>query len=190
MSESLRTQLNRWHDLSMKQINAASARALNRTATTVRAEAARAVKQAMPALKIGTIKDTMTVEKAKRGVSVWLQVATITVKRVAIPLIEFAARPKKVRSQRGPRIGVTASVFRGRELVPGAFIASTGTTTQVFKRKGATRFPIKKLWGPSVAAIVSTERVMRELIALSRKTFAQNFERELQFQRKRGQGAA
>jgi hypothetical protein len=52
--------------IRQEAIDGATVRALNRTATTVRAEAARAIHDEYPGLKINTAKEQITIMRATR----------------------------------------------------------------------------------------------------------------------------
>lgn len=97
---------------TQKQIDAASVRALNRTATTVRAAASREIRQEYN-IKAAGIRHQIAIERARRG----HVTASVVVSGRRIPLVDFSARQT--------RAGVTVQVKRGsRKFIPHAFLAT------------------------------------------------------------------
>lgn len=191
------SQLRAWKELSRKSLQRAAARSLNRTATSVRAEATQRVRQEI-SLKSGDVKDTMTIRKATASMSLSKMVALLDIKIRAIPLFKFGAAPKKVKTPAGQRVGVTVKVKKQRKLVPGAFIATLKSGKQgVFwrgsktaYRKDAGRFPIHHRLSTSVADVFKGQGFIKDLQAYARETFRKNFSSELKYesqkQRKKG----
>jgi hypothetical protein len=139
-------------NVTAEQARKAIPRALNKVATTARAEAAREIKQAGYGLKVGAIKKAIkTIRATKHDLT-----AIVRASGSPIPLIEYGARQT--------RKGVTVSVLRGRKLIPGGFIATMPTGHRgVFVHKGEvnrwvmrngkrvrSRLPIRELFGPSI----------------------------------------
>jgi hypothetical protein len=182
--------LQKWTDLTMKAVKAAAARALNRTATSTRAEISRTVRASIPSLKASAVKDTVTIIRAKGGTDLLSQRAEIKVKDVPVPLAAYGAKPKTVATPKGKRVGVTVKVKDARKPVVGAFVATVGAGhVGVFKRRGPDRLPIKELYGPSVAQVVRSTSVMTAILRFTRETFAKNFRSELAYQRSKAQGS-
>lgn len=124
--------------VSPKAIQRAAARALNKAMTSTRAEASRRVREEL-SLKAGDIKKELTVEKAKAGDGLRNMRSTLVVSNRPVDLHKFGARARKVKSTRGPRIGVTVKVKDVRKLVVGGFIAKMRSgKVGIFKRDGAT----------------------------------------------------
>jgi len=113
----------------------ATVAALNRVATTARAEAVRGI-AAETGLKQKDIRDHLAIRKADR----FTLVAEIQAKPWSPNLIRYQARPTKR--------GVSAAPWKHRRIFKGTFIGNQGRT--VFKRVGKARLPIKALHGPSV----------------------------------------
>ena len=150
-------------------VDASTVRALNRTATTVRAQASRKIRERYN-LKAGVIKAQMKVLKATRS----RLVAQIVAAGRRIPLIEFSAR------QTGK--GVTARVTRARRLYRGAFITTMRSGhTGVFLRLGPERLPIKQLVGISIPKAMAERRIHAALAKLAAERFAIEFVRDLRF---------
>lgn len=116
----------------------AAARALNRVATTARAQASRAI-SAETGLKVNEVRDHLSLSPARTS-SGGETVVTITVPPWAPNLIRFTARQTKA--------GVSANAWRTRKVYRGTFIANKGRT--VFKRVGKARLPIEPVHGPSI----------------------------------------
>ena len=151
-------------DIPQNRITAAEFRALNRTATGVRAEASRQLRKTVR-LKASKIKDGVFLDRADRS----SLTARIRFSGKPIGLIHFGARQTK--------LGVSASVLKSskRSILKHAFIPR-GLATNVFERDidkprkprkwGESDLPIKKLFGPSLASVVEG----RNLEGLSRYT--------------------
>jgi hypothetical protein len=118
-------------------------RALNRTATSARSRVVKGIAAEIN-LRQKDIRRGVTVDRAKPT----RHVARITIKGRRVPLIKFGARQT--------RKGVTARVRKrgGRELHPGAFIATMPTGhVGVFERKRRSRLPIREKRGPSIVEV-------------------------------------
>ncbi|MBP2147943.1 phage tail protein [Xanthobacter flavus] len=128
----IRAMLERAEKLSP----AAVARALNRTAERARTDITRAlVKQT--GLKFGRIRSATSLWRASAGS---LQ-AEIKAKGGYTSLKEFSAR----RTAKG----VSAAPWGRRQVFDGTFIVRR-YGGHVYKREGARRFPIQKLYGPAI----------------------------------------
>jgi hypothetical protein len=161
----------------------AVARALNKTATTARAQASREIREVGYGLKAGTIKDALNIRRATPG----NLTAVITASSKPIPLIEFNARQTKS--------GVTVSVLNGRQPVHGAFIATTqsghrgvfvrvgNTHKRVVKngRRISTGLPIKELYGPSVGNALTNKIVSQALVEAIKGRFDVVLKQELNY---------
>lgn len=129
--------------------------ALNRTTTTVRAQAARDIKAEIGPIRIGRIKKELIRRKATtRTLS-----ATIYSKNNVLGTIHFGARQLKK--------GVSHREYGKRRLLKGAFIAKVrpgagfgdDRVAQVFYRKTDRRLPLQKLWGPGIARTMGRDPV-------------------------------
>ena len=170
-------------DVTREQARKAIPRALNKTATTARAEAAREIKAAGYGLKIAAIKKSITIVKAT-GAELR---AIVRASGKPTPLIEYEARQT--------RAGVTVAVLRGRKLIKGAFIATMPTGHRgVFVRQGMTRkrvmrngrltssgLPIRELYGPSVPQAFANTVVQAALASAIRERFPIALRQELRF---------
>lgn len=152
-------------------LDAAAIRALNRTATTVRAEATRQIRGRYN-LKAGTVREQLRIERANRN----RLTSAVVASGAPIPLYEFGAR----QTQKG----VTVAVKKGqRKLVRGVFIAKMPSgKIGVFGRDG--RFGRRgnpKLERISMKYSISLPRTFtqRQILAALKKTAADRFRIEL-----------
>lgn len=182
-------------DLTKKQANRALVRALNKTATTARAQASREIRDEGYGLKVGDIKGALSVRKAVAA----LLTAKVRATGRPISLYKYGARQT--------RNGVTVNVLHGRKLIAHAFIATmpnghVGVFLRVDsaahaqaaangaikayagKRKGAYRhgLPIRELFGPSIPAAFSNDAVMRALEQAIRDRFPTVLAQELRYE--------
>lgn len=161
-------------DLADKLVNQATVRALNSTATTVRAEAARKVGKSYN-IRIGAAKSQMLIRRATRG----NVKAVITVSGRPIPLVEFDARQT--------RRGVSVKVKGSRKVIGPAFIATMKTGHRgVFIRelvggKRAGRTPIKQLFALSLPVAFSQDQIMDALLASASLRFIETLRQEMRF---------
>jgi len=155
---------------SKREVDLATVRALNRAATSTRAEAARRIRAAYN-IKVGTARDQMRIERANRN----RLVAEIVVSGRPIPLVEFAARQV--------RAGVTVQVKRGaRKLRAGAFIATMRTGHRgVFERKGKRRLPIKELFSLSLPSMFTQKQIREAVERVALERFGIELRRELRY---------
>lgn len=185
---SVESDLAKWADLTRKQINRASARALNRAATTTRAAVSQEVREVVN-LKAKDIKDLVSMRRAEGSEDMNSQASYVTIKDKAVPLGLYAASPKNVKTVRGKRVGVTVKVKGERKLVAQGFLATVGAGhLGLFKRRFGSRLPIKEPYGPSVAQVVQGLNVLRRLMEISRDAFVKNFRSELNYQASKSQG--
>lgn len=151
-----------------KIVLAAAARALNRTATTLRAEAARQISTQL-GLKVSAVKRGLFINKAAKHA---LVAQIVAVGKRGIPLRDL--HPRQTDS------GVTV---RGGTLVPTeyphAFIVEA-LGRHVFERVGKKRLPIRRLYGASIPSAFSTAAVRQALNTIGAATWKKNFEHELQ----------
>jgi hypothetical protein len=152
----------------------AMARALNRTATTVRTTAVRWTRLNLN-IKTGDVNKLI---KQRRAVVHTLggAEATITVTAKAAPLSRFGARQT--------RKGVSVKVKRtgSRKVVKGAFLARLRSGhLGVFKRVGDARLPIKELFSTAVVQYLDDELILERLGNVARTRFEKAIDAEIQF---------
>lgn len=152
----------------------ATVRALNRTATTVRAEAARKI-NAVYAMKIGDIKDRIQIINATRG-----QLKAVVRARGGVMSLS-GFNPRQNNS------GVMVTVKRGgRKLIRHAFLLQKPGGSPVFERVGKARLPIKKLFTLSLPQAFTNEQVLDALKEVAAKRFAEAFRQEARFYMRKG----
>jgi len=118
-----------------RQFPRVMARALNKTATTVRSKTVKAA-AAETGVKQKTLRRNTFIRRARfRNL-----VAVVILKQTRIPAVELSARQT--------RRGVTIRTGKGRrEVLRHAFITTMPTGHRgVFRRLGQTRLPIKEWW--------------------------------------------
>ena len=115
-------------------------RALNKTATTVRANTSRGLSKAS-GMKVSVVKKAVAFTKATY--KKW--VARLDVFGDKIPLIHFKAR----------RQGTGVAYNIGQKFVHGGFIQTMPTGHKgVFKRKSEKRYPFRELHGPALGQLL------------------------------------
>lgn len=158
-------------------------RALNKTAVTARAQSAREIRDAGYGIKIGGIKDAITIRRATQADLIAVVKATGN----PIPLIKYGARQTAK--------GVSVSVKGGRKVIAHAFIATmssghegvflrTDKSHKKVTRKGKTYYsglPIKELFGPSIPSAFANQVVQEAVIAAIHKRFPVVLRQELKF---------
>lgn len=171
--------------VSPKAIQRAAARALNKAMTSTRAEASRRVREEL-SLKAGDIKKELTVEKAKASDGLRDMKTTLIVSRTQVDLYKFGARARRVKSSRGPRVGVTVKVKQERKMVAGGFIATMKSgKTAIFRRTGrfkGAKETIGIRLGPKVIDVMKQESVQARLLDYAGKRLEVTFAQELAFE--------
>lgn len=163
-----------YDDLREQYRDQAASRALNRTATTVRAEAARMIGHDYN-MKISAAKGQMEIRRATKND---LR-AAVQVSGRPIPLIEFDARQV--------RAGVSVKVKGTRKVVSHAFIATMKTGHKgVYVRIGppgdlAPRLPIKQLYSLSLPVAFTQKQIVDALLTVATERFAETMAQEVRF---------
>lgn len=139
--------------LELKAFPRAASKALNRTATTVRAEQSRILAKQM-GLRVGDVKRRIDIRKA---IPTRLS-AQIIYRGKPLNLINFKARQFKK--------GVKASPWGDRRLFPGTFIVRIGGNDLVMRRarrggRRVGRLPIEAVFGPGIAKEARSPEVQR-----------------------------
>jgi hypothetical protein len=174
--------------------NTAIARALNRTATTVRASAAREISRELGgAIKVGQVRKAIRQSNARRDS---LRAVLEANGRRRIPLSAF--RPRQTAT------GVTFRMGSRSIQVPGAFITRSGAVRmrtpdwraamydQVQRRRNRLKrgdvpdLPIAQLFAPGVPALFVQPRILNAQERLARERFAVEFERQIRFALSKG----
>jgi len=174
---SIRLQLDR---LQGNAIPRATARALNRAATSVRDAAAKEIRKVFPLLKARSVKGRLRIKPARAN---FLEALIAARGDYDPPLYLFD--PKWRQRQAG---GATIRSGRGGRLtVAGAFTARTRYgRLAVFRREGASRRPLQFLRAsdaglPTLAGVLLQSAVQTSLASIGRARFAQVFEQEARF---------
>lgn len=190
MAESAKAQLKRAMKASGLEPNAlrrAATRAINKTTVSLRAEAARRVKEHVN-LKAADAKDAIAVERAKlRG---GMPFGRLVIAAKAVELYKFGAKMKAV----GEYVGVTVKVKKERKLVKGGFIATMKSgKTSVWKRtsgvtkKGKAR--LKMLFSTRVSDVFQNDDFMSGLVKFARERLGTVMRQEIAFESsKKSQG--
>jgi len=139
------------------------ARALNRAADGVKAEAVRTISQ-LTSLKQSEIRKRMFVSGATPH-KLWAEVG-------ALP---YAPNLRTFRATRN-KAGIAATAWGVRKTYRGGFTTPKGT---VVSRVGKQRGPLKPLHGPSLPNTFMREIVLRKLEAVARRRWRSEAEREL-----------
>lgn len=167
----------------------AANRAINRTLTTVRADAARRVAADIGGLPINEVRKALVVTKSR--FSTLRGVITITGRR--IPLIKLRPSPSEPPS-RGKGQGVSyVGAGGGRVRIPDAFIVRLRSGhVGVFKRRPPSvrksagawskNLPLtKELEGPSIPRVAAKRSILTALKTLGQTTLARNLQSEIRF---------
>lgn len=152
----------------------AAARAINKTMTTVNAQAARDIKKDIGGkLSISEIKVGLTKTTAKAKALY----ASLYAKGRRIPLIKIDPSASQDAT------GVNYKTGKGRGHVQHAFIATMKSGHKgVFKRKGSTRLPIKELHGPSLPKVFTNDVIMKAMERVAGERWAKVFQQELSYE--------
>lgn len=181
VTHNLNTALIAYADLPEKMISQATPRALNSTATTVRAEAARRVGKTYN-IKIGAAKGQMRIDKAWKG----RLLAKIVVSGRPIPLIEFDARPSGPHSGGVGGRNVSVRVKGKRKQLRNAFVATMnsghrGIFVRMQRGKGSGRLPIKELFSLSLPVAFTQKQIMDALMQVAAARFQETLRQEMRF---------
>ena len=169
-------------------VDKAIPRALNRTGEMAITAASREIRSAGYNFTASEIKAAMRQIKASQS----QRTTTIKTKRTTKSLMDFNPRESKA--------GVTVKIAGARKLIKGAFIAqrANGAYGVYIEDKAAGKiivrrraqykrgshggwhaFPCRKLYGPSVGGVYSTERLQQIMQALIASTFEARLTHEI-----------
>jgi hypothetical protein len=173
----------------------ATSRALNRTITTVRAEAAREISRELgPPFRVGTVRGSLRVKRATRASLTAILTAG---GRRNLPLGFFRARQT--------RTGVSARVGGRAVTIPGAFINdkygrdvvrvraasfkgqqfdAVSRRNKRVQRRGPD-FPVAEVLVPGIPARFIEQRVQQKMTATARTRFSTVLAQEIAFERGR-----
>jgi hypothetical protein len=173
--------------LQQEVVPDAIARSMNRTVTHVKAHASSII-SAETGLKVTLVKKFMLVPW--KSTRTRLNVRLKATKREA-NLIEFVnARNKntetfkqKLKGGAYKYAGVTAKAWRVNKTYKGTFIQhGTGSRKLVvIARRGAARYPLKNITGPSIAGTFARNYIKQSAITVGTIFFVRTFEHDLQY---------
>lgn len=158
-------------------------RALNKTAITARADAARNIRDAGYGIKVSSVKGAISI---RRATNQELK-AIVTATGSPIPLINYGARQTSK--------GVSVNVKNGRKVIAHAFIATMASGHKgVFARQGKTHkkvmrrgrtywsgLPVKELFGPSIPTAFANGAVQDAVKTAIEERFPVVLRQELKF---------
>jgi hypothetical protein len=146
-------------------------RALNRTATSVRAAVAPVIARDI-GLKVGWVKDELKIHKS----SVQRLRASVSVRGARVPLIQLMGP----EPSRGKGTGVRYRTSTGRGHIRDAFIGTMRSGHRgVYKRTSKARLPIQELFGVSLPFVF--HKHLEFGMKQSEELLAKNIEREFRF---------
>lgn len=156
----------------------ALSRALNKAVRTGRTQAAKLIREEW-GVSSATIKSALSSHRS----SVSLLVATLTARGARIPFKEFGARQTKK--------GVSVLVKRkeGRKRLRHAFIVKS-LGSHVFERRGRTRLPIDKKFGPSIPFMFGRPEVLEQILKDAAGELPRIARAELEYEIKKALGKA
>jgi hypothetical protein len=137
-----------------EQMPAAISRALNRAGDMATTAIGRTLAHET-GIAVGAAREAMSQKRSTPGDLEYV----ITIEGDFLPLSEFSPHETKK--------GISARPWGERRVFPSTFFIP-GASGHVFARAGRERFPIRELWGPSLAREVErgqTEQVARDTVA-------------------------
>lgn len=158
-------------------------RALNKTAITARADAARSIRDAGYGIKVSSVKGAISIRRASNQDLK----AIVTATGNPIPLINYGARQTSK--------GVSVNVKNGRKVIAHAFIATMASGHKgVFARQGKTHkkvmrrgksywsgLPVDELFGPSIPTAFANGAVQDAVKTAIEERFPVVLRQELKF---------
>lgn len=159
-----------------KKIPTVMMRGINRTIKPALSETAKRLAGEVNITKAAVRKRIVLSKATKRD---WR--ATLRISRRRIRLIDWKARQTKK--------GVSYSIERGkRVMVPGSFIATVlasepqGEHKGVFKRVGATQFPIVQLRGPSLGEVFKdAPMIVQQVMGFTGKKLVVEIDKQIKY---------
>jgi hypothetical protein len=155
-----------------QRMGGAVARAINKSAVSVRAVGARAISKDM-GLRVGDVREQIVLRRAHPTEPT----ATLTVRGRGIPLIKLGARGRE--PSRGIPGGVTYRLFGGQRRIARAFIATMESGHRgVFRRRGKPRLMKKGRWA-------ATKRLRQRIVEIVGPSLPRMFTRHAEAMRAR-----
>ncbi len=173
---------NMFKSLSSGIVPNAISSAINKTLTSVRAEAAREIKSEI-SLKIGQIKKSIIIKKSRpKNLSGYYVVIPANEGR-GTNLIEFVTPSKRTTTAFRKQKGVTAKAWNQAKLYRGAFIGRGKSSGKllVFKRDKRRTSGVKALPAASIPATYFRRKVLAKIDKVGRNTFSNKLQQEINF---------
>lgn len=161
------------NDTQRNIVPKAASRAINKTLTTVTAEAARQIKQDIGSgISIGFIKSNLEKKQANFN-SLY---ASVTAKGKRLPVIEIDPHAKQTAA------GVSYKTRGETHEIPHAFLADMKSGHKgVFTRKDKSRLPISEKYGPSLPKVFTNNAIMTALVNVANQRWQTTFNQEINF---------
>ena len=166
------------HDVQQKLGNLSKkapnvmANSLNRALSNVATNMSKEVRKEYT-IKAADIKETLIKSRASKS----NLRAVVESKGELIPLDKFKVSPRTVQPRRKSPIKVGVKKG-GVKPILHAFVADVNGI-KVFERKGEARFPIRKLFGPSVPQMLANEQVREQINHEGNETFLRRLDHEI-----------
>lgn len=161
--------------------------ALNRTIATVKTDMRREAVAAYE-VKSADVAKSLSVKKASPS---RLTASAISAGR-PIALIHFKVKPRKPPSKRtAKQVMVKIKKSEGYTTIgtkPSAFVQDVNGAVNVFKRIGAKRLPIKRLYSLSVPQMISNEEVINRITEKAHETLDKRVTHEINYRLKKIKG--
>ncbi|WKT76955.1 phage tail protein [Lysinibacillus fusiformis] len=162
-------ELERLFERTPREARTVISRAINRAAISARARASQEIR-AKYIIRASDIKGDIKIDKSTSG----KLKAEIRASGPTIPLMKFDVSPKKPNDAI-----VHARVKKGgsRKPIQQGFIVSA--YNNVFARVGDSRYPIKGLYGPSIAQMLGEASILTSVVARAHETLDNRLEHEM-----------
>lgn len=168
-----------------RNITPATARAINKTATTARAEFARRMNEETK-LKIGFIKKRLDKSKANRT----RLEATLSARRADTNIIEWVTASKRTTNAWRKKEGVRSKAWGRLKTYRGSFIGHGRNSgkTLVFVRDTRKPSGVKALHGPNIQAYMRNRKTTAYMDNVIRRRFERVFIQEINFELSKARG--
>jgi hypothetical protein len=162
--------------------------ALNRTITTVKTDMKREVVAAYE-VKGSDVTKSLSVKKSSPNK---LSAEAISQGR-PIALAHFKFKPKKPmagKTRRKVMVKVKKSEgFTEIKSKPAAFVQNPNGATNIFKREGQSRLPIKRLYSLSVPQMLGNQEVINRITVKAHETLEKRVKHEIEYRLKKIKGS-
>lgn len=170
-----------------RRVPTATARTINKTATTANSEFARRMNRETK-LKVGFIKKRISRTKANRA----RLVATLTALRADTNIIEWVTAAKRNPRAWRKKKGVASRAWGRSRTYKGSFIGSGKSSGKqlVFVRDPRTRSGVKALHGPNIQAYMRNKKTAQHMEMVIRRRFEVVFIQEINYELQKLRGLA